>query len=77
MQFAVLWILVLLQASVERLVADRPSFLILLANLIVPTVQVMPLTVLLAVTLVHQLLFPALCLGIIGVLWHQTDARQA
>jgi hypothetical protein len=50
--------------------------LILLANFMVPTVQVMPLPVLLGITLVHQILFLALCLGVVGGQWRRASVQE-
>jgi glycosyl transferase family 87 len=67
--FAPLWILVLLLASVGWH-GWRPVgllVLILAANFLVPTVEIMPLPALLGITLVLQVLFIALCVWILGV----------
>lgn len=77
-QFALLWILVLLLASVESHGWQSIALLtlIVLANLLVPTVEVMPLPALLGITLVHQLLFFALCLGVVGGAWRRASVRE-
>jgi hypothetical protein len=66
-QVPLLWILVLLLASIEwrswRVVALLG--LVILANYIVPTVPIMPLPVLLGISVVHQLLFLGLCIGLL------------
>lgn len=66
-QVPLLWILVLLLASTEWW-SWRPVALlglVLLANCIVPTVAIMPLPALLGISLVHQLLFLGLCIGVL------------
>ena len=79
--FAPVWTLVLLLALVG---ADwrgwRPVALvtlIVLANLMVPAVEIMPLPLLLTLTLAHQIVFLALFLGMIAVLWRRTNAGRA
>ncbi|NOT35275.1 MAG: DUF2029 domain-containing protein [Candidatus Eisenbacteria bacterium] len=77
-QFALLWILVLLLAGVEWR-GWRPIALltlIVLANFMVPTVPLMPLPALLGLTLVHQILFIALCLGVVGGVWCRASVRE-
>ncbi|HKQ98315.1 MAG TPA: glycosyltransferase family 87 protein [Candidatus Polarisedimenticolia bacterium] len=65
--FAVLWILTLLLAGVERPCWRAAGLVVLLvpANYTVPTVEFMPLPALLVLSLVLQLLFMALCLGVL------------
>jgi alpha-1,2-mannosyltransferase len=76
--FAVLWILVQLLASHEwrprRVVAL--AVLIVLANLVVPTIPIMPIKALLTVTLVRQLVFFALCCGVV-VAWRRLELVRA
>ena len=72
-QFPLVWILLLLLAAAWGR-GSRPLAILMLiglANLMVPTIEVMPLTLLLALTLVHQVVFLTLCLGVIGVLWRR------
>lgn len=74
--FVPLWILVLLLAGTGRS-GRRPValvVLIVLANFMVPTVEIMPLRALLAITLVHQVVFVSLTVGVLAVLWRRAVA---
>lgn len=58
----------------------RPVALLALVgvgNFLVPVVPIMPLPVLLGLTLVIQVVFLALCLGMIVVPWHGSDTQRA
>lgn len=77
--FPILWILSLLLAGVEWR-GWRPIVLLALVgvgNFLVPVVPIMPFPVLLGLTLVIQVLFMALCLGVVAGLGHRTDAQRA
>lgn len=66
-QFPLLWISVLVLAGLEWQ-GGRPLAmvgLILLANLIVPTVPLMPVSALLGITLAYQALFLVFCIGVL------------
>ena len=65
--FGVLWILVLLLASHEGRSKRVIGFatLMVLANLVVPTVPIVPIQLLLGITLVHQLVFFGLCCWVV------------
>lgn len=78
-QFALLWMLVLLLARIERHGWQTVGLLALvaLANVLVPTVEIMPLPALLASTLVLQLLFLALCFAVVVVPWRQAVVQKA
>ena len=76
--FPPVWILVLLLAGVEWR-GWRPALLfglVVLANFIVPTVPVLPLSALLKLTLAHQVLFLALCFWVLVVQWRRGAGRM-
>jgi hypothetical protein len=76
--FAILWILSLLLAGVEwrgrRLIALLA--LVVVGNFLVPVVPIMPLPALLGLTLMIQVLFMTLCLGIVVGLRLRTVAQR-
>jgi len=72
-QFPLLWISVLVLAGLEWR-GRRPIAvlgLILLANVIVPTVPLMPVSALLGITLAYQVLFLAFCLWVLVAQWRR------
>ena len=76
--FGMLWILVLLLADCEE-VSKRVgfAFLIVLANLVVPTIPIVTIEWLLGITLVHQLVFLALCCWVVVASRRPNDAGFA
>ncbi len=66
-QFPLLWIFVLVLAGLEGQGGWPLGMvgLILLANLIVPTVPLMPVSALLGITLAYQVLFLVFCIGVL------------